>query len=337
MAPMMQLRGGRVAATRRPGGQRVRWSLTDLPRLPRTEPGLAKEPYHGSTYRTLAQLADTSVVDVSCRWHGGDRMLERFQTFGLSLVRRGFFVRHVRQTDQVADPTTAYFEQPGLEQVISHPIPVPGSTTVFVLSDAAMARYAGDLSMPDRPIPVGPGVHLDHAVLLADVRAGIDDAELDARLTWLIGRLVETASPGRLTSRRPATARSHQRIVDHVREAIAANPASLELPKFAADLGHTPFHVSRVFRRRTGTTLVEHRNDIRVAAAIDLIAEGHGSLADLAAELGFADQSHFARLLRRAVLLPPGRLRRRVSPSPVPASPSESDDGTQESAAASDS
>lgn len=260
----------------------------------------------------MARTAGVSVVDVTCRWHAGALMREQFKTFGLTLVRRGFFVRHTRRVDQFSDSTAAYFEQPGFEQSVSHPIAVRGYTTVIVLSDEAMARYAGDLFMPDHPIPVSPDVHLDHAELLSDLQAGIDEAELDARLTWLIGRLVETAAPGRLTSRRPATARSHQRIVDHVREAIAADPASLELRRYAAELGHTPFHISRVFRRAMGTTLTQHRNAVRVAAAIDQIGQGH-RLADLAVELGFADQSHFARVLQRAVQTQPGRLRRRLS------------------------
>ena len=208
--------------------------------------------------------------------------------------------------------TAAYFEQPGLEQEVSHPVAVRGYTTVIVLSDEAMVRYAGDLFMPDQPIPVSLAVHLDHAELLSDVQVGIDEPEIDARLTWMIGRLVETASPGRLTARRPATARSHKRIVDHVREAIAANPASLDLPLYAAELGHTPFHISRVFRRAMGTTLTQHRNDVRVAAAIDQIGQGN-RLADLAIDLGFTDQSHLARVLQRAVRIPPGRLRRRLS------------------------
>jgi AraC-like DNA-binding protein len=114
-----------------------------------------------------------------------------------------------------------------------------------------------------------------------------------------------------LTARRPATARSNQRIVDDVRGSIAANPAALDLPGLAARLGHTPFHVSGVFRRLTGTTLIQHRNDIRVAAAIDQIADGQ-RLADVAAELGFADQSHLARVLRRSVQLAPGRIRDRL-------------------------
>lgn len=288
----------------------LRWSLGELPRRAPGKGG-EEQTHHGSSYRALADLADASVVDVRCRWHAGSRMRERFQTFGLSLVRRGLFIRHTRTTDQLGDATTAYFEQPGFDQVISHPVPVPGHTTVIVLSDRAMARYAGALDMPDRPIPVSASVHLDHATLLAELRSGIDNHEVDARITWLVGCLVESGSPGRLTSSRPATARSHQRIVDRVREAIAADPTALDLPRVAADLGHTPFHVSRIFRRLTGTTVVEHRNAIRVAAAVDRLASGHDSLAGLAAELGFVDQSHFARVFRRAVHLPPGQLRRR--------------------------
>jgi len=239
-------------------------------------------------------------------------MRERFHSFGLSLVRQGFFVRHVRQSDEVGDSTTALFEKPGREQVVSHPLPVAGRTTVVVMSAEAMARYAGDLSIPDRPIPISPGIHVEHATLLADLRSGIDEAELDARLTWLIGSLVETGSPGRLTGHRAATVKSHRRIVNYVRETVAADPASLDLAGCSAELGHTPFHISRVFRRMTGTTLIQHRNNIRVAVAIDRLAEGHESLAKLAAELGFCDQSHFSRVLRRSVQLPPGRLRDRL-------------------------
>jgi AraC-like DNA-binding protein len=292
--------------------RRVRWlrpgPLGGAPVASRPD----SESGHGSTYRTVARARGVSIVDIHCRWQAGARYRERFQTFGLSLVRRGVFVRHTRSTDQVGDPRAALFEQPGHERWVSHPLAVPGSTTVIVMSADAMARYAGDVSMPDRPVPVCPDVQVAHATLLAELRSGIDEAELDARLTWLIGRLVETDVPGRLTSQRAATARSHQRIVDHVREAIAADPASLDLRGLAAELGHTPFHVSRVFRRATGTTLIQHRNNVRVAVAIDRIAEGEERFAELAADLGFFDQSHLARLLQRSVQLPPGRLRDRL-------------------------
>src|SRR5918992_913367 len=305
-------RWGSRDATSRSADQQVRWALTDSPRRTPETSRPDSNHGHGSTYRTLARTRGVSSVDFHCRCHAGARYRERCQTFGLSLVRSGVFVRHTRSADQVGDPTAALFEQPGHERWVSHPVAAPGSTTVIVLTAEAMARYTGDVCMPDRPIPVSPAIHLHHAELLAGLRSGIDEGELDARLTWLIGRLVEADSPGRLTSHRAVTARSHQRIVNHVREAVAAEPASLDLRRLAAELGHTPFHVSRVFRRVTGTTLTQHRNDVRVAVAVDRIAQGHERLAELAAELGFFDQSHLARVLRRSVQLSPGRLRNRL-------------------------
>lgn len=135
-------------------------------------------------------------------------------------------------------------------------------------------RYAGDVTLPDVLIPIGPDVQLLHADLVADLRAGIDRPELDARLTDLIGLLVERAAPGRLTARRPGTRAAHGQLVDLAREAIAADPASFDLGALAADLGCTPFHLSRVFHRMTGTTLTRYRNQVRATAVIDRVAAG---------------------------------------------------------------
>jgi AraC-like DNA-binding protein len=61
----------------------------------------------------------------------------------------------------------------------------------------------------------------------------------------------------------------------------------------------------------TGTTLTRYRNRVRATAVIDRVAAGEEKLADLAAELGFADHSHLVRVLRRAVGHSPSELRRR--------------------------
>jgi AraC-like DNA-binding protein len=288
----------------------VRWSLHGPQTTVDSNPQARVDAVHpGSTYLNLARTDGVSVVDVRCNWHVGSQMRETFQAFGLCMVRRGTFVRQSGREELIADSTTAYFEQPGVEQLVSHPLGGDGRTTVIVLADEAMARYAGDVVMPDRLIPVGREVQLLHARLLTDVRAGLDEPELDGRLTALIGRLVETVSPGRLTARRPATARSHRRIVDRAREAIAADPSSLDLIGLASELGHTPYHVSRVFHRATGVTLTAYRNALRIAVAIDRIGHGDENFAVLAADLGFVDQSHLARTLQRAVGMSPRRLR----------------------------
>lgn len=48
---------------------------------------------------------------------------------------------------------------------------------------------------------------------------------------------------------------------------------------------------------------------MRLRATLTALDEGDGSVADVAADLGFADQAHAARELKRTTGLAPARLR----------------------------
>lgn len=66
-------------------------------------------------------------------------------------------------------------------------------------------------------------------------------------------------------------------------------------------------------------TLSRYRNRVRVSRVLARIEEGEDDLAGLAVELGFADQAHLTRAVRREVGHPPGRLRElfsRLGPGP---------------------
>jgi AraC-like DNA-binding protein len=45
-------------------------------------------------------------------------------------------------------------------------------------------------------------------------------------------------------------------------------------------------------------TLSQFRNRVRVAIALERLADGHENLANLSADLGFVDQSHLSRVVR---------------------------------------
>src|SRR6266545_7113595 len=62
----------------------------------------------------MAAFSRNESVRVGCHWEAGARMNERFSQVGLCLVRRGMFVRTTPRAEFLVDPTTAYFEQPGL-------------------------------------------------------------------------------------------------------------------------------------------------------------------------------------------------------------------------------
>lgn len=77
----------------------------------------------------------------------------------------------------------------------------------------------------------------------------------------------------------------------------------------AAEAGVDPAHLAREFRRHYGTSAGEYARRVRVDVACQRLSAGHDSLSEVAVALGFADQSHLGRMLRRYVGLTPAALR----------------------------
>jgi AraC family transcriptional regulator len=71
----------------------------------------------------------------------------------------------------------------------------------------------------------------------------------------------------------------------------------------------SPFHLARQFRWATGETISRYLLRLRLAAALDRIAEGDSDLARLAAELGFSHHSHFTARFRSVFGCTPGGAR----------------------------
>ena len=90
-----------------------------------------------------------------------------------------------------------------------------------------------------------------------------------------------------------------------------ARPAGerFSLAATAAEVGYSPFHLARVFRAVTGSSLHSYAERLRLRHALDRVADGERDLSALAAELGFASHSHFTLRFRRAFARPPSALR----------------------------
>jgi AraC-like DNA-binding protein len=111
-----------------------------------------------------------------------------------------------------------------------------------------------------------------------------------------------------VASGRPATARTRRLLADDVRAALVEEPGR-SLPSLSAHLAVSPHHLSRVFRAETGETISRHRMRLRARAALERLGDGASDLARLAAELGFADQSHLCRIVRSETGTTPSALR----------------------------
>lgn len=92
-----------------------------------------------------------------------------------------------------------------------------------------------------------------------------------------------------------------------VLDALQAQPLA-SLQQLAQAAGLSRYQLIRVFRAATGMTPHAYRLNASINRARDSLQAGT-ALAQLAHELGFADQSHFQRVFKAHAGITPGRYR----------------------------
>jgi AraC family transcriptional regulator len=88
---------------------------------------------------------------------------------------------------------------------------------------------------------------------------------------------------------------------------------NIRMRDLAGDAGVHPVHLSRVFRAQERRTPGDYVQQLRVRAACKLLRNADYPLALIAAECGFADQSHFTRVFRKFTGTTPAQFRRALS------------------------
>jgi AraC-like DNA-binding protein len=86
---------------------------------------------------------------------------------------------------------------------------------------------------------------------------------------------------------------------------------AISLHELASASHLSPFHLIRVFQRETGLPPHTYLTQARVERARALILRGQ-NLASVAAETGFADQSHLTRHFKRILGITPGQYRNSI-------------------------
>jgi AraC-like DNA-binding protein len=263
--------------------------------------------------RTLYGGDGVEIADVACthgrgRGHDG----ERAGAYALVFVRRGCFVRSADGIVTLLDPTLAYCMTPEQEQRYDHPYDHGDDCTSLLLDrDLFASMWGGEATLPAGALAVSPAIDLQHRLLLSAVRAGADRHEVLERTIALTALALEQSDPRRVGAGRPATASARRAVADGARELLAERP-ELSLSQLARELAVSPHHLSRVFAAATGHTISRHRMRLRARGAMEAIAGGERNLGRLAADLGFADQSHLSRVVRSETGHAPSELMRRL-------------------------
>jgi AraC family transcriptional regulator len=150
--------------------------------------------------------------------------------------------------------------------------------------------------------PVTPGAYLELQALAADLAAGSAATQL-----MLEERLCGAFSASEHVTRGRGRDGA---IADALRYRLEADfSASLSLNDLATSAGISMFHMCRAFKRAVGTTIHQYQQEIRLRHALALLLETRLPLAQIALDVGFANQGHFANAFHRRFQATPSRVR----------------------------
>ena len=153
-------------------------------------------------------------------------------------------------------------------------------------------------------------------------RPVIEDEPLAGRLGAALNRLAQGGSESPLAEAVNALFSNHARMAvsaDAVGDGdngqlsrLGAEAGWLSISSLAAEAGLSRAYHSRLYRRRVGLSPLDHRRQERVLVARSLIESGT-SLAEAAAQAGFADQAHMTRQFCQILGITPAAYRPRKS------------------------
>jgi AraC-like DNA-binding protein len=179
-----------------------------------------------------------------------------------------------------------------------------------------------DVEFP-QPVLSDPALVNDFRRLHAALERPTTRLEREERLAEWLAAVVDRGGTHRLTvGRAPGDERALRLALDYLRDHSRRN---VGLDELAAAAGIGKFRLVRLVRDRTGLPphSLQLAHGIRTARRL---LEAGRSIAEVAAETGFADQSHLHRHFQRSLGLTPGEYQRRIlntsrrplAPTPLP-------------------
>ncbi len=118
----------------------------------------------------------------------------------------------------------------------------------------------------------------------------------------LISEMLAEGSRGKVLNEEKGIARWLGRATDFVHDNFRT---TISLEEVAQVAGVHSAHLSRVFRQKMGCTVGEYLRRLRFEFACQQILSTERPLCEIAHDAGFADQSHFNRIFRIKMGMPP--------------------------------
>ncbi len=266
---------------------------------------------------SVGHLLDSAVVGVrrvDCRGTCRHRSAEECASLThLVFPYRGVYLRHVGGDLAVADANHVLFFNQEQGYQVSHPVKGGDSSLVLSLSEDMLRELA-----PRDLVCEGGPFRFNVQHLRIDARAqalvmllkhslsngGIEELEAEGLSLTLVSRAI-----GPRTAREPGASRSRRRLVDRVKLLLAGDLSRRwTLAQIAREIRGSPVYLTQVFQQVEGLPLYRYHLRLRLARALDLIAERE-DLSALAHDLGFSSHSHFSAAFRQHYGVTPAEFR----------------------------
>ncbi len=227
---------------------------------------------------------------------------------------RGAYVRHLGRDAAVAEASQVLFFNAGEGYRVSHPLQGGDASVSIAVNEGLLRELAprallyerGRLAFRRQRLRIDPRAQALVALLRHSALHGVaEPLETESLALTLVRR-----SLGPRTTHAARGSAGRQRLVDRIKLILAGDLSRRwALSEVAAASGCSAVYLTQVFQKVEGVPLYRYQLRLRLARALDLLAQ-YDDLSALSLDLGFSSHSHFSAAFQRAYGCSPSEFRR---------------------------
>ena len=264
--------------------------------------------------QSLLKSPTVTIRDVCCQGTCREKSAEEW-TAATELVfpYRGVYVRHLGRGQEVAEANQVLFFNAGEGYRVSHPVSggdaclslAIGEPLLRELAPVTLARDSANFAFGPQRLRIDARAQALVALLRHSLRQGVaEPLEAESLALTLVRRAL-----GPRTSHAAGASFGRQRLVDRAKLLLASDPARRwTLAEISAEVRGSPVYLTQVFQQVEGLPLYRYQLRLRLARALDLLAQ-YDDLTTLSLALGFSSHSHFSAAFRQAYGRSPSEFR----------------------------
>jgi AraC family transcriptional regulator len=264
--------------------------------------------------RSLLKSPTVAIRDTYCQGSCRHQSTEECTaTTQLVFPYRGVYIRHLGSDQAVAEANQVLFFNASEGYRISHPVQGGDASLTLIISEPVLRELA-------------PPTFLRDSATLAfrqqrrriDARAQVLVALLGHSLRHYIAEPLEAESLaltlvqrtlGPRTTHAAGASVGRQLLVDRAKLVVTSDLGRRwTLSEVAAEVRCSPVYLTQVFQQVEGLPLYRYQLRLRLARALDLLAQ-YDDLTALGIDLGFSSHSHFSAAFREAYGRSPSEFR----------------------------